>query len=104
MCSNRLAERCTAILTAWLAWLLLGAPATFAQVDTGTILGTIQDPTGAVIPAAKVTLTNEGTGVTMIYTSAGDGSHIFTPIRIRLYCVTDEKEGFETYTRPHLPL
>ncbi len=104
MCSNRLARRYTAILTALLAWLLLGAPATFAQVDTGTILGTIQDPTGAVIPAAKVTLTNEGTGIALVTTSAADGTYIFTPIRIGIYSVTVEKEGFQTVVRPDVPL
>src|SRR6266567_3851239 len=104
MCSNRLARRYTVILTALLAWLLLGAPATFAQVDTGTILGTIQDPTGAVIPGAKVTLTNEGTGIALVTTSAADGTYIFTPIRIGIYSVTVEKEGFQTVVRPDVPL
>ena len=35
-----------------------------AQVDTGTILGTIKDQSGAVIPNAKVSLTNEETNLT----------------------------------------
>ena len=32
----------------------------FAQVDTGTIIGTVKDPSGAVAPDAKVTIRNEG--------------------------------------------
>ena len=35
----------------------------WAQVDTGTILGTVRDQAEAVVPGVKVTLRNEGTGV-----------------------------------------
>ena len=48
----------------WFATLgcaLLCVTGAFAQVDTATIQGTIKDQTGAVIPGAKITLTNEGT-------------------------------------------
>jgi len=34
-----------------------------AQVDTGTIIGTVRDPSGAVVPNAKVTIRNTGTGL-----------------------------------------
>ena len=43
-----------------LAVMLLLARPTFAQVDTGAILGTVKDQSGAVVPGAKVTMTNEG--------------------------------------------
>jgi hypothetical protein len=36
-----------------------------AQVDTGTILGTVKDSSGAVVPGAKVTITHEGTSFTL---------------------------------------
>ena len=43
-----------------------------AQAVTGTILGTITDTTGAVMPGATVTLTNAGTGlVRVVVTDAG---------------------------------
>jgi len=50
--------------------LILGDQAA-AQVDTGAILGTVEDQTGAVVPGAKVTLLNEGTGLPLTTTSAG---------------------------------
>ena len=45
--------------------MLLSPRTLHAQVDTGSILGTVTDPSGAVIGNASVTLTNEGTGSTL---------------------------------------
>ncbi|HEV2473362.1 MAG TPA: carboxypeptidase-like regulatory domain-containing protein, partial [Chthonomonadales bacterium] len=45
-----------------------------AQVDTGTILGTVRDSSGAVIPGAKVSLTNTGTGLIVSTTAGPDGN------------------------------
>src|SRR5437764_8008418 len=104
MLSPRGPSKYTSILIALLAMPLLSLPAAVAQVDTGTILGTIEDPTGAVVPGVKVTLTNEGTGLAIVTTSGADGTYIFTPIRIGTYTLTVEKEGFQTVSRPHVPL
>ncbi len=41
-------------------FVLIGGGNAVAQVDTGTILGTIRDQSGAAVAVAKVTLTNEG--------------------------------------------
>ena len=46
-----------------LALLVFRATSSFAQVDTGSILGTIKDTSGAVMPGVKVTLTNDDTGL-----------------------------------------
>jgi hypothetical protein len=67
----------------------------YAQVDTGTLLGTVKDQSGAVVPNAKVTLTNEGTSFTLSTVSSGDGTYIFTPIRIGTYTVEAEYQGFQ---------
>ena len=83
--------------------LILGDQAA-AQVDTGAILGTVEDQTGAVVPGAKVTVLNEGTSLPLTTTSAADGAYIFTPIKIGLYTITVEKEGFQRVTRPHVAL
>ena len=51
-----------------------------AQVDTGSITGTVTDPSGAVVGNAKVTLTNEGTGQSLTTTTGSDGLYNFTPL------------------------
>ncbi|HEV2493562.1 MAG TPA: carboxypeptidase-like regulatory domain-containing protein [Terriglobia bacterium] len=78
-----------------LAATFLGISPAVAQVDTGAILGTVMDPSGAVIPGTKVTATNEDTGVAISTTTSDVGSYVFTPIRIGTYSITAEKEGFE---------
>ncbi len=79
--------------------LLLGAGSSLAQVDTGSILGTITDTSGGTVSGAKVTLTNEGTGASLTFTTGPDGSFKFSPVRIGSYTVTATLEGFQTSTQ-----
>ena len=52
--------------------LVFMANAVFAQETTGNIEGTVQDPTGAVVPNITITLTNSGSsGVSTTGTGAG---------------------------------
>ncbi len=85
-----------------LAALVVVATVSYAQVDTGAILGTVKDSTGAVIPGATVTLTNEGTTFTLTTTTGADGSYIFTPIKIGTYSVTAEFAGFQKAVYNHI--
>jgi len=67
----------------------------FGQVDTGAIQGTVKDQSGAVVPGVRVTLTNEGTGLSLVTTSGPDGAYIFTPIKSGTYMVAAEFTGFQ---------
>src|SRR5436190_3734882 len=75
-----------------------------AQVDTGTILGTVVDATGAVIPGAKITIRNEGTAFTQSTTSSASGTYVFAALRIGTYTVEAEREGFKRQRRAGLEL
>ena len=86
----------------FLVVLFLSAQPLQAQVDTGTILGTISDASGAPINGAKVTLTNEGTGAALSSTTGVDGIYKFTPLKIGLYKVTASYQGFQTVTQTHI--
>ena len=77
---------------------------TQAQVDTGTILGTVRDQSGAVVPGAKVTLIHEGTSFTLSALTREDGGYIFTPIRIGTYRVEAEYGGFQKAVRSGVQL
>ena len=66
-----------------------------AQVDTGTILGTVRDASGAVVPDAKVSIFNEGTSFTQTTTTSASGNYVFTPLRIGVYSVAVEQPGFK---------
>src|SRR5689334_10970877 len=50
------------------------ATSAFAQSERGTISGTVMDSTGAVVPAARITVTNRSmnAGVTSVTSEAGD--------------------------------
>src|SRR5260370_3098343 len=73
-----------------------------AKVDQGAIRATVEDPTGAVVPSAKVTLTNEDTRFTLETKTSGDGSYSFTPIKIGTYTVGVESQGFQAVSQAHV--
>lgn len=59
--------------------LLLFCARTPAQagIDTGSVTGTIKDPTGAMVVGARCTLTNTGTGVSQTTLSTSAGAYTF---------------------------
>ncbi len=80
----------------------LSSPMLYGQLESGAIQGTVTDQTGAVIPNAKVTLTNEGTAFTLFTVTAAGGTYAFTPIKIGTYTVEAEFQGFQKEIRPHI--
>ncbi len=78
--------------------VLLSAPVS-AQVDTGSISGTVKDETGGVLPGATVTITHEGQAFTLSTVTRQDGTYIFTPIRTGAYVIDSELAGFRKGVR-----
>jgi Carboxypeptidase regulatory-like domain/TonB dependent receptor len=76
--------------------VLAGATSALAQVDTGSILGTVTDSSGAAVSGASVTLINEGTGAELTTTAGSDGNYRFTPVRIGSYKLKVTVQGFQT--------
>src|SRR6266581_2223412 len=76
--------------------LLFAATPLSAQVDTGAILGTVTDASGAAVSGASVTLTNQGTNAALTTTTAVDGGYKFTPVRIGTYKIKVSLQGFQT--------
>jgi len=73
-----------------------------AQVDTGSITGTVRDPSGAVVSGAKVTLTNEGTGIALSTQTGADGIYSFSPVRIGTYTIEASATGFKKEIQTHV--
>ncbi len=92
---------CLCVLAVLVA--LLASPSA-AQVDTGTILGTVRDASGAVVPNARVILTNKGLGVTQRAETDANGRYIFTPLKTGTYQVEIEVQGFKKAVRSGLEL
>jgi hypothetical protein len=82
-------------LTLLLSVLLLCPRSGFAQASSG-ITGTVLDQSGAVIPDAQVTITDEGTGTTSKTTSSSAGTFSVTGLTPGKYDVRVERTGFKT--------
>jgi len=76
-----------------LAALAVAVPC-FAQFETATVLGSVKDKTGAVVPGATVTLLNRETGVAQSKVTDPQGNYEFFTVRIGTYKVSAELQGF----------
>ncbi|PYV91699.1 MAG: TonB-dependent receptor, partial [Acidobacteria bacterium] len=75
-----------------------GAVAAFSQATDGNILGTVRDPSGAVVAGANVELENVATGVKSETTSNADGQYRFSNIPVGMYKLTGRSTGFKVLT------
>jgi hypothetical protein len=81
-----------------IAAALVLAIGVFAQSNTGTITGTVQDANGAVVPNATVTVTNIGTTESKTVTTDSDGIYIAPSLSAGVYKVTATGGGFQETT------
>jgi Carboxypeptidase regulatory-like domain/TonB-dependent Receptor Plug Domain len=84
--------------------ILLAPVRTHAQVAGATLTGTITDPTGAVIPQAKVSIRNTATGVVTDLQANTDGLYSAPNLIPGPYEVTVSAEGFQTQIMPGITL
>jgi len=87
-------KRLRQILTATLL-VFVFAGGSRAQVDTASLVGTIKDPTGAVINGARVTVTNVATSEQSTVTVGDNGNYVFPYLRVGTYTVSAEAAGFK---------
>lgn len=77
---------------------LLLTSAAWAQVGDAEIAGAVTDPSSSPVPGAKITLTNQDTGVARTLTSGPDGRYQFTALAPGRYSLKAEANGFRTET------
>ena len=83
---------CLIVCAAICLWM---PPSLIAQSTGGRVLGRISDPTGAVLPEAKVTLTNEATGVSISTISNASGDYVFPQVGVGTYRMEFDLKGFK---------
>jgi hypothetical protein len=93
--------RLTAMFTMFL--LALAAPAS-AQIDTASIVGTITDESGAVMPGVTVTATQAATDVAATAVTNERGQYSFPNLKIGRYSVAAELSGFRRAVQPEVNL
>jgi|SwirhisoilCB1_FD_contig_61_2673350_length_3824_multi_6_in_0_out_0_1 hypothetical protein len=77
----------------------------FAQfADRGVITGVVTDASGAAVPDARVTITDQSTGVKTIVGTNSAGNYSTPPLILGTYQVEVEKQGFKTYTHTGVAL
>ena len=75
-----------------------------AQTVSGVITGSVVDSSGAAVPEATVTLTNEETGVSRSLTTDQWGNFVFTAVLPGRYTVSAEAKGFKRYDKKNLTI
>jgi hypothetical protein len=94
---------CVLLTVLGFCWVLFVRPA-LAQVDQGTITGVVTDSSGRLVPGAKVTLRDVDTGLVLTDKTNGQGTYVFSPVKIGNYTVSAEASGFETTTQENVHL
>ncbi|MDR3677003.1 MAG: carboxypeptidase-like regulatory domain-containing protein, partial [Acidobacteriota bacterium] len=87
---NHLVAKWAALLACLTVCLLSVPPVARAQNISGSILGTITDNSGAVIPGASVTVTNQDTGIEAKTQSGGAGEYVLANLPPGTYKVRIE--------------
>ena len=84
------------VAIAWVGILLMVAPVALAQTGTATITGLVTDDTGAALPGATVTATNQATNVEHVTVTNTVGYYTITPVTVGVYVIRAELNGFRT--------
>jgi hypothetical protein len=88
-----------ALLLVIVAVFITGAPAAMAQTSTGQIKGVVTDPSGAVVPGAKVTAVSGENGFTRTTVSGADGSFLLPLLDPAHYSLQVIAPGFKKLER-----
>src|SRR5262245_58983531 len=93
-------------LTAWTCAAILAGLAARAQAQSfkATVIGTVLDASGAVVPGAAVSIAAEGTGLTAAVTTGPDGSFSLPQLPPGRYALTVELPGFRKFVQRDLVL
>jgi Carboxypeptidase regulatory-like domain len=90
-------KRVALLLVALFCLFAVTPSALYSQsTSSGAVTGTVTDPSGAVVPAATVTLTNHGTNASQTATTDGSGRYNFPAVDPGTYSLRVSGKGFRT--------
>ena len=92
------------VLITLLAFALAGGTAWAAQGNTAQIIGSVKDPSGAVLPGVEVTVTQTATGAKRSAVSNETGNYVLASLPIGPYMLEASLPGFKTYLQSGLVL
>src|SRR5215475_6177677 len=79
--------------------ILSGSLPLFSQTATTSLRGTIKDPSGALVPGAKITLSDSASGRTFTAVANTAGQYAFPQIPPAKYTITATSPGFGTQSK-----
>jgi hypothetical protein len=79
--------------------ILATAVSTFAQNATTSLRGVIKDPNGALVPGAKIELTNQANGQVFSTTANSAGEYVFAQVLPAKYIIVSSAPGFGQQTK-----
>ena len=82
------------ILLAMALLLMLPSRIAFAQYDSGSLVGTIRDASGAAVPNVTVTATNDATGIATVVKTNGSGDYEVPSLRAGVYTISASAPGY----------
>ena len=91
-------------LVCLLAMAVLFTAGLQAQVTTATVQGRVLDPTGAVVPGASVTASNQANGAEFATTASSSGEFTLTYLPAGVYSMIVEADGFKVLLETDLQL
>lgn len=91
-------------MTRYVSLFALFGMAALAQVQSGTIVGTVTDQGGAAVGGARITLVNEGTRFTRTVETGAAGQYVATSVPTGAYSITAEMQGFQKLVTSGLQL
>ena len=95
---------CKRVLVGLLACVLSSGISAFAQSTFGSIVGTVKDQSGSVVPGATVTVVNQGTSSTHTVTTSASGGYEFLSLDAATYQVSIQANGFKDVILDHIVL
>src|ERR1700730_7681574 len=66
------------------------------QKDAASIVGIVEDPSGAVVPGAQITITDVDRGTSFVTSADGSGNYVASSLKIGRYTIKVGKKDFKT--------